>query len=70
MDPKCIIKCKHIIKLGSEGRGQSFITQILVQSLGELVQGWWNLQPLLENPLLPLDADHLRPSKGARAAKA
>lgn len=51
---------KHI-KLEKIRELRQFFTQVLIQSLGELVQGWWNLQPLLENPPLPLDSDHLWP---------
>lgn len=37
------------------------LTKVLVQSLGELVQSRRNLQPLLENSLLPLNLNSLRP---------
>jgi len=34
---------------------------LLVQGLGELVDWWWDLQPGLQNGLLPLEADVLGP---------
>lgn len=36
-------------------------TGVLVESLGELVQGWGNLQALKEDSLLALEADVLGP---------
>jgi len=41
--------------------GRTSITCLLVQSLGELVDWWWDLQPGLQNGLLPLEADILGP---------
>ena len=40
---------------------QRTLTKILVQRLGELVQSWWDLQPLLEDPSLPLNTNNLWP---------
>lgn len=37
-------------------------TSLPVQSLGELVNWWWNLQPLQQNSLLSLQTDVLGPS--------
>ena len=37
------------------------VTKVLVEGFGELVQSRGNLEPLLEDPLLPLDLDGLRP---------
>ena len=36
-------------------------TLVLVNSLGELVDGWWNLKSHEEDSLLSLDTDILRP---------
>ena len=36
-------------------------TSLAVQSLGELVDGWGNLQTLVEDGALPLQADITRP---------
>lgn len=43
------------------GPNNLVLTKVLVQSLGELVQSRRNLQPLLENSLLPLNLNSLRP---------
>ena len=42
-------------------RFSQFLTKVLVKSLKELVQSWWDLQPLLEDPLLPLKLNSLGP---------
>jgi len=41
--------------------GVTSVTCLLIQSLGELVDWWWDLQPCLQNGLLPLEADVLGP---------
>jgi len=41
--------------------GHTSITCLLVQSLGELVDWWRDLQPGLQNCLLPLETDVLGP---------
>lgn len=37
------------------------LTEVFVQGFGELVESRRDLQPLLENPPLPLNTNHLRP---------
>ena len=37
------------------------LTLVLINGLGELVDGWWNLETLEKNALLSLDTDVLWP---------
>lgn len=55
--------------LGQRRLGSVFLQQLeqlhgslFVQGLAELVNWWWNFQALLEDSLLPLDADVFGPS--------